>query len=239
MQPVKSVSHFVRQLKSGLLAWVMVATAGWIIGLLLTRVVGHATMADLDHPIRQFFATHQQSSVHRVMADVTLAGTDRVVGTVALATGLALRWQHKTWIPMMLMFAAYLGAATIAVGDKFAVARGHAHGHGLMSLAAYAFPSGHATQAAAVYATLALLTTARARRSTRLLIGMLAFALVLAVAFSRVYLGAHWFTDAAAGLLLGSLWAAALAAITGLGARQFSLLSMLPNRNDRDYDLAA
>jgi undecaprenyl-diphosphatase len=71
--------------------------------------------------------------------------------------------------------------------------------------ASYSFPSGHSAAASALFLTLAFLATAVERRAgpRRLLIGM-AVAMALLVAWSRVYLGVHYFSDVCAGLLLGS-----------------------------------
>jgi undecaprenyl-diphosphatase len=72
------------------------------------------------------------------------------------------------------------------------------------------FPSGHSTAAAATFLTLAtVLASIEAKRRTKALIYGLAVTGVIAVGFSRVYLGVHWPTDVLAGWALGASWALA------------------------------
>jgi undecaprenyl-diphosphatase len=72
----------------------------------------------------------------------------------------------------------------------------------------YSFPSGHATLAPLVFGLGALIWASP--WSPRARAGLLAAAAVLSllIACSRVYLGAHWPSDAVGGLLLGTGWAA-------------------------------
>lgn len=66
----------------------------------------------------------------------------------------------------------------------------------------FSFPSGHATAAASLVVSLVLtfLPPGPERRRWEVAAGIY----VLAMAFSRVYLNAHWFSDALAGAILGT-----------------------------------
>lgn len=69
----------------------------------------------------------------------------------------------------------------------------------------FAFPSGHAAAATALYLTMALLAAKGERRlgPRRVIIGA-GLAIALLVGWSRVYLGVHYFSDVIGGMLLGA-----------------------------------
>jgi undecaprenyl-diphosphatase len=75
----------------------------------------------------------------------------------------------------------------------------------LVATVGYSFPSGHATAAAAIGVSivLAFMRPGHRRRVWVLIAVLLAFTM----AFSRVYLGAHWLSDVVTGVLLGSVTA--------------------------------
>jgi len=81
---------------------------------------------------------------------------------------------------------------------------------GIEMLQGYAYPSGHATLATATYGFLAILLARDVRPAYRLAIYSSASLLILLIAFSRLYLGAHWLTDVTGGMLLGLAWTALL-----------------------------
>jgi membrane-associated phospholipid phosphatase len=82
----------------------------------------------------------------------------------------------------------------------------------LTKVGATSFPSGHATQSLATFVALVLAGAAlstKVRRATWAI--AVAIALAAAVSWSRVYLGVHWTTDVAAGLLFAGTWVAVVA----------------------------
>ena len=74
----------------------------------------------------------------------------------------------------------------------------------LVATSGPSFPSGHAI-AASVTVVAAVIALVAAGRRTPWALAAALFAILMGL--SRAYLGAHWLSDAAAGLLLGTSWA--------------------------------
>jgi membrane-associated phospholipid phosphatase len=69
------------------------------------------------------------------------------------------------------------------------------------------FPSGHATLATVFWGGLVAVVFHQTRSRRRRLIAIaVAVPMLLAIAVSRVYLGAHWASDIFAGILVGLFW---------------------------------
>jgi membrane-associated phospholipid phosphatase len=77
----------------------------------------------------------------------------------------------------------------------------------LVLAAGLSFPSGHVFSAFAFYGFIALLALRTSLpRGTKLIIAVGAVLLILIVAISRVYVGAHWPSDVLGSILLGPAW---------------------------------
>lgn len=89
----------------------------------------------------------------------------------------------------------------------------------------FSFPSAHSATSVAVYATIAFILIRASRHGhTRVAVGSLAGALVLAIGLSRVLLGAHYPTDVLAGWTFGAL----LASLCWLAAARMPLAWLSP-----------
>jgi membrane protein DedA with SNARE-associated domain/membrane-associated phospholipid phosphatase len=76
-------------------------------------------------------------------------------------------------------------------------------------ISAYGFPSGHTAMSVVLYGTLALLVAKGLRNNTiKWSLFAALFLISFVIAFSRLYLGVHWFSDVLGGFLLASFWTA-------------------------------
>lgn len=80
----------------------------------------------------------------------------------------------------------------------------------LVTVKSMSFPSGHATNSALVYLTIAALASdVEPSLRVRIYIMTVAMTLTVLIGISRLYLGVHWPSDVVAGWALGAGWALA------------------------------
>ncbi|TNC82224.1 MAG: phosphoesterase [Oleiphilus sp.] len=79
----------------------------------------------------------------------------------------------------------------------------------VLPLDSFAYPSGHSSGAMVLYGLIATLVAERITPHSRWRIYLLFFIPAMLIGLSRVVLGAHWFSDVVAGLLIGAAICAA------------------------------
>lgn len=190
--------------------------AGWAFGAILQDVLAHDELQRVDRPVAVFFVRHREAWLTHIMQDLTNLGSIRVLLPLIVVVGVGCWLARRRWQPLVLLAAAYAGADLAFNAVKELVHRPRPPAAILLKpVAGYSFPSGHATQAVAVYGMLAALAATSTRRWPRKVAAWtLAVVIVGLVAVSRLYLGAHWLTDVLAGLALGAAWLFALLAAT-------------------------
>jgi undecaprenyl-diphosphatase len=164
----------------------------------------------LDLPVQRAVEGHRVGWVTSAMKIVTWLGASPVgwalVGVVAL-------WAFLNGRPRVAIILVIAFGLSVAVKFQFKalIDRPRPSLAPLVHASGAAFPSGHALTAFVVFGLLplVLLPTGRAR-----IVSWLGSALiVLAVGFSRIYLGEHWLTDVIGSYLLGALFVLSVAAI--------------------------
>lgn len=188
----------------------VLAAAGWAFGSLLQDVLGGDDATRIDLPFVRYVAEHRTAWLTSTMREVTWLGSTVVLIPLAVIVGLWSRNRTRSWA-VLSQLALSLGG-TIALSNLIKPLVGRSRpqvGQLVATATGYAFPSGHATQTAAVAVTLAALAAATTGSWPRKVAIWSTAALVcLLVGFSRLYLGVHWPTDILAGYALGALWAA-------------------------------
>lgn len=163
--------------------------------------------------------------VGEMMLDLTaMGGTTMIVTTIVVVTTV-LRLQGQRSMAWILLGATISGSLLVSQLKQFFMRPRPTMVDHLVAEHSFSFPSGHATNSAILYVTLALLFwQSSARRSTRRFILAAALLLALMIGISRVALGVHYPSDILAGWLLGTFWA-------GLWASQAKLATPRPDRD--------
>jgi undecaprenyl-diphosphatase len=156
-----------------------------------------------------------------VMVVVSVLGSVEVTGVVLLALVVLPMWRRRRFsvagLVPLLVFIVIIGIELVGktvVNQPLPPANLNRGGHGGIGLVTvYSFPSGHMLRATLVYGLVAVRWLRRGADPSWL---WLCVAVIWLLGFSRVYLGQHWPTDVAGGILLGG---AALGLILALAPR--------------------
>ncbi len=97
----------------------------------------------------------------------------------------------------------------------------------------YSFPSGHATMSVAFFAFIAYVLIKLSKKWKRKVnIFFISFGIILAIGFSRLYLGVHYLTDVWGGYLIGMLWL-----IFGIGISEWILERNRKTKKSRNHHI--
>ena len=167
----------------------------------------NATLQHIDSGVHDWAVAHRSAPdtlFFMVMTNVgSPAGVLVPVGVVGLILIFLKRWRWVAYLAVTvgggqlldMELKRYFARARPAVAEMLKGAHG------------YSFPSGHAMGSTVAIGALVYLAY-RAAKSWPAAAAALAFGLtfVFSVSLSRVYLGVHWISDVAAGVVIGLLW---------------------------------
>jgi membrane-associated phospholipid phosphatase len=160
-------------------------------------------------------------ALNRVARAVTFLGDHRFLlpATLVVTATLALM---KRRVSAVLFFGVVIGGWLLESLIKIVYHRARPDlWPALATEKTFSFPSGHATMSTLFYGAVAALVL-HLSRNKHLRHATLALAtfLVLSICYTRIYLGAHWATDVAAGILVGLFWVSVCATGTEYLARR-------------------
>ena len=164
-------------------------------------------IVSFDRAVAGWLHAHETGFATDVVSTVTQLGGATVLLAITLVASVALvlarRFAHAA-----LMGAALAGGEALNMALKAAFERPRpAFSDPIATASGFSFPSGHAMVSLTVYGALAfvILATTKSRRA-RVLVLATAAALVLAIGFSRLYLGVHYVSDVLAAYGAGVAW---------------------------------
>jgi membrane-associated phospholipid phosphatase len=129
-----------------------------------------------------------------------LLGLVYITVPVRIAVAGFLAWRHRWW--HLAAFAAAVVLSEVLIGLLKGVYDRPRPPGSLVATSGASFPSGHAVAASVTVIAAVIALVPAGRRRAWWTAAAVAFSILMGL--SRAYLGAHWLSDAVAGILLGA-----------------------------------
>ncbi len=192
------------------LFWTGVLVISLAVFLALVVALGaKGQLLKADQSISNFVQSLRTASGEKLMVAVTMLGDGKVLTPLAVGTIFWLVWR-KVWYVAGVVVVAFVFASAFVPYVKNILHRARPL-ELYTGSEAFSFPSGHAALSASILGIVAILISAHQSPRTRVFVMSVGLTLVVAIAFSRIYLGAHWPSDVVAGVSFGLAMTATVA----------------------------
>jgi len=178
-----------------------------ILGEISEDVINHEPLTVADVQLSNWLHAHMSPRLTTAMFAATFLGSTVFVTCIAVALGLYFLWRRRFY---------WLAALSTSVGGgallnkllKYIFHRARPHfDDPILTLTSYSFPSGHTMMATVLYGVVAAYLLAKTQDwRLRALIILSTGLLIALVAFSRMYLGAHYLSDVLGAMAEGLAW---------------------------------
>ncbi|HEY4497400.1 MAG TPA: phosphatase PAP2 family protein [Candidatus Paceibacterota bacterium] len=158
----------------------------------------------IDARAEYFFTAIRDPFWTQFFSVVGLLGKWHVVFGILAAVSFALWFLNKR-VLLVPLWLSVGGAELITLVLKNMIMRPRPEMASVVEKS-FAFPSGHATLAVALYGFIAYILFRMCRtRKEKIIVSVISMFIVLLIGFSRLYLGVHYVSDVLAGYLVGAI----------------------------------
>lgn len=179
--------------------------AVWLFLGILEDVVSGDPLVRADTAIYHILQTLRTPWGDAAMIAVSAVGDTAVVIPVSLAVLAYLAWR-RYWRTAIYWALAIGFASVVNTSIKLGLHRSRPVEALYFGTSTFSFPSGHVTVNAVLYGFLSILVARQLPQVWRVPVCAAGVSAIALIAFSRLYLGAHWFSDVAASLAFATAW---------------------------------
>ncbi len=194
-----------------------------VFGFLAHAVVGEQALTDIDRQIGLRLQAERESAprVRRALIVLTEMGSQEAMAGLTVLVALALLMRRRRFL-VIVWLIAMIGTAVLNQGLKAVFERPRPDfPDPVITEHSMSFPSGHSMSAVVAFGLLAyFLLGALSDRREQVGVVVVAMVLALAIGFSRVYLGAHYFSDVVGGFAIGGAWLSVCISSIGVARRR-------------------
>ncbi len=187
----------------------MLFAAAWLFGGVTEDVLSGDPLTVVDVVIAQWLHAHVTPGLTGWMLAITnLHGTLSISAYVA-AVAIYLAWR-RDWYWLLCLGVVVPGGMAINVLGKLVFQRARPEFEApLVTLSSFGYPSGHVAGATLFYGVVGAMLLAKLKSPrAKALVVLCALAIIALVAFTRIYLGAHYLSDVIAAFAAALAWLA-------------------------------
>ncbi|MCL5261556.1 MAG: LssY C-terminal domain-containing protein [Gammaproteobacteria bacterium] len=179
----------------------LVLTTWALFIFVLINITSHGFLTFLNKPILNLLTSIRGPALDHVMLVTTLIGDEKTILGSAVLLFIWLVWKKYWYIAFHWLALVALSAGTVIELKHFIFSP---RPNIIQTVAeTSSFPSGHTALSIALFGFLAVVIARELPPNHRKIPYIIAVCISLSVGLSRIYLGAHWFTDVIGSIFLG------------------------------------
>jgi membrane-associated phospholipid phosphatase len=174
--------------------------------LALTAVFSERTLLRIDVPLQEWVADVREDWLTGLMWTVTFLGTRYFIGAAIIALTIWTLVTGRCRVALVILLLAFAFNPVLEWALKAGIDRVRPDLLAIGPGRGPSFPSGHVVASVGFYGLLpTFVSETGASTRVKTIAAFASVVIILAIAFSRIYIGVHWFSDVIGGLLIGSV----------------------------------